>query len=368
MARGMVASNVQDAEVTARWHNIWLGCAAFFFITTGLFAGLFGGYYSAWSHRPPCDENSRWVYGNGSDFDNACHVVGEDGLYAIPGATCPSDCDAWHYRNHPMKLAALSTSNRRHLNEITVDEGEAVLVVVTFAMIIEKEQPTLTKAQEQYEHQQCCQNLCGSIIDFGNAGIEYYGNQDLTAHQQIEWQTNCTEYCVNPPKDKQPCGNDIIPNSASNPSCTLFWGYGSISSDICTDYKSEFQSAKTYSLRPQPPLSTFCTWGVFEYPYSTYSQFKMLRQACIDNDMSSLKKFTLGFGASVYNDFNETNDLNQKVYGIGKTEGHYSYYSYKVCVYQIARNGDRSICFKGDPMKLFYSKFNNRKTPGITAH
>jgi len=106
----MVAnSKLQDVEVTMRWHDIWLGCAVFFFMTTALFAGLFGGYYSAWSQRPPCDNNEYWVHGNGSDFDDACHAVGEDGLYAIPGKSCPSECDQWWHSKHP----PLATNSRR---------------------------------------------------------------------------------------------------------------------------------------------------------------------------------------------------------------------------------------------------------------
>ena len=98
-----MVAKLQDVEATARWHNIWLGCSVFFLMTTGVFAGLFGGYYSAWSHRPPCGDDDHWVHGtmgNGTDFDDACHFVGDDGLYAIPGVECPSECDAWWYKRH----------------------------------------------------------------------------------------------------------------------------------------------------------------------------------------------------------------------------------------------------------------------------
>ena len=51
----MVAnSKLQEVEVTARWHNIWLGSTLFFFVTTALFAGLFGGFYSAWQDLHEC--------------------------------------------------------------------------------------------------------------------------------------------------------------------------------------------------------------------------------------------------------------------------------------------------------------------------
>lgn len=98
----MVAdAKLQDAEVTARWHNIWFGCSVVFFATTALFAGLFGGYYSVWSNRAPCDNGEYWVFGNGTDFDDACHILGADGLYAVEGADCPSECDAWWHKQHP---------------------------------------------------------------------------------------------------------------------------------------------------------------------------------------------------------------------------------------------------------------------------
>lgn len=99
----MASSKVQDVEVTVRWHNVYLGCAVLFFSSTVLFAGLFGHYYSEWSHRSPCDETRHWVFGNSSEFDGACHVVGDDGLYAIAGADCPSECDAWWHARHPTR-------------------------------------------------------------------------------------------------------------------------------------------------------------------------------------------------------------------------------------------------------------------------
>ena len=96
-------AKLQDVETTTRWHNIWLGSTIFFFATTAVFAGLFVGYHSAWSRRAPCEEGVRWVHGTGPKFADACHMVGDDGLYAIEGKACPSDCDAWWYANHPKK-------------------------------------------------------------------------------------------------------------------------------------------------------------------------------------------------------------------------------------------------------------------------
>ena len=45
---------LQDAQVTAKWHNRWLLLFVLFFLTTCLFAGLFGGYYSAWISLKRC--------------------------------------------------------------------------------------------------------------------------------------------------------------------------------------------------------------------------------------------------------------------------------------------------------------------------
>lgn len=104
---------LQDVETTAQWHNIWLGCTTFFLATTGLFAGLFGGYYAAWDARAPCENGGYWVHGTGPDFDDACHAVGDDGLYAIPGASCPSECDSWWYKKHPIS----DTRGRRLIDD-----------------------------------------------------------------------------------------------------------------------------------------------------------------------------------------------------------------------------------------------------------
>ena len=40
--------------MTAKWHNRWLRLFVLFFLTTCLFAGLFGGYYSAWISLKRC--------------------------------------------------------------------------------------------------------------------------------------------------------------------------------------------------------------------------------------------------------------------------------------------------------------------------
>jgi hypothetical protein len=107
----MVGRGMQDVEVTARWHTIWLGCTVVFFATTVLFSGLFGGYYSAWKNQSPCNDGQFWVFGNGIEFDDACHVVRDDGLYAIEGAACPTECDNWWHKQHP----TFATSGGRRL-------------------------------------------------------------------------------------------------------------------------------------------------------------------------------------------------------------------------------------------------------------
>ena len=91
----------QDHYTTAVWHDRYLAACWFFFGTTCLFAGLFGGYYSALHDHPPCNAGASWVFGNDSAFDDACHVVGSDGLYAIDGMPCPTECDEWFHAYHP---------------------------------------------------------------------------------------------------------------------------------------------------------------------------------------------------------------------------------------------------------------------------
>jgi len=108
-----MTADLQDPRKTAQWHNIWLGCTFFFLATSTLFAGLFGGYYSAWSSRSPCDNDEYWIHGTGPDFEDACHTVGVDGLYAIPGKPCPSECDSWWHSKHPDSPSTSSNEERR---------------------------------------------------------------------------------------------------------------------------------------------------------------------------------------------------------------------------------------------------------------
>lgn len=117
----MASSKVQNVEVTVRWHNRYLGCAVVFFLTTALFAGLFGHYYLERSRRPPCDDDAYWVFGNSSEFDDACHTVGDDGLYAIEGASCPTDCDAWWHARHSTWY-----NNARRLMQVKVSDPKSL--------------------------------------------------------------------------------------------------------------------------------------------------------------------------------------------------------------------------------------------------
>jgi len=107
-----MAAGLQDPRKLAWWHNFYLGTTIFFFITSSLFAGLFGGYYSAWKNRSPCT-GGRWVFGNRTVFKNACHIVGNDGLYAIEGATCSNACETWWHAHHPVY-----TTKRRQLQDL----------------------------------------------------------------------------------------------------------------------------------------------------------------------------------------------------------------------------------------------------------
>ena len=96
----------QAKGVTEKWHNRYLCTTILLLLTTCLFAGLFGGFYSAWSHRPPCeipdDEIMQWSFGTGPEFDDACHVLHDDALHALEGVSCPTDCEAWWHERHPV--------------------------------------------------------------------------------------------------------------------------------------------------------------------------------------------------------------------------------------------------------------------------
>jgi len=50
------ASKLQDPRATARWHNIWLGTALFFLVTTVTFSGLFGWAFTQWKEDDACHE------------------------------------------------------------------------------------------------------------------------------------------------------------------------------------------------------------------------------------------------------------------------------------------------------------------------
>jgi hypothetical protein len=50
------ASKLQDPRATARWHNIWLGTALFFLVTTVTFAGVFGWAFTQWKEDDTCHE------------------------------------------------------------------------------------------------------------------------------------------------------------------------------------------------------------------------------------------------------------------------------------------------------------------------
>ena len=52
------ASKLQDPRATARWHNIWLGTALFFLVSTVTFSGLFGWAFTQWKAEESCHEYS----------------------------------------------------------------------------------------------------------------------------------------------------------------------------------------------------------------------------------------------------------------------------------------------------------------------
>jgi len=97
----MVAnSKLQEVEVTAHWHNIWLGCTLFFFVTTALFAGLFGGFYSAWQNLHECT-NLKLLNDGLYDESRHCLVYSNSvGIMAMEGGFCPNKCDKRMYDTH----------------------------------------------------------------------------------------------------------------------------------------------------------------------------------------------------------------------------------------------------------------------------
>ena len=136
---GRAKGQGQAKEVTETWHDRYLCTTILFFLTTCLFAGLFGGYYSAWSHRPPCEVPDghlmQWRFGTGPEFDGACHVLYDNALHALEGASCPTDCDAWWHERHP--VYSPSSGRRRELSE-ALQNGQLVTI-------------TLSEAQSDYE-------------------------------------------------------------------------------------------------------------------------------------------------------------------------------------------------------------------------
>ena len=85
---------LQNVEVTARWHNIWLGTTVFFLTSTVLFAGLFGGYFTAYqeSKNEACFlEMHYWKHFE--MLDPSIHSVAflDGTYYAVPDHTVTED-------------------------------------------------------------------------------------------------------------------------------------------------------------------------------------------------------------------------------------------------------------------------------------
>ena len=87
---------LQNVEVTARWHNIWLGTTVFLLISTALFSGLFGGYFTAYqeskSESADCFlEMHSWKHFE--MLDPSIHSVAllNGTYYAVPDHTVTTD-------------------------------------------------------------------------------------------------------------------------------------------------------------------------------------------------------------------------------------------------------------------------------------
>jgi hypothetical protein len=120
---------VQDVEITARWHNIYLGTTIFFFFTTVLFSALFGGYYTAFVHERDKSTSLAVVEslvtktssdaicaGHAPTFETFsqekhCMVATNDGVYAILDVECQYACDKYR------KLELVNAGNHFTLND-----------------------------------------------------------------------------------------------------------------------------------------------------------------------------------------------------------------------------------------------------------
>lgn len=93
---------LQDAERTARWHNIYMIATLVFLATTILFASLFGGYYSAWDHErsssPACMKRMGGLsFVEGYDQEAHDFQIDEDGRIHYDHASVhieSKSCDA----------------------------------------------------------------------------------------------------------------------------------------------------------------------------------------------------------------------------------------------------------------------------------
>jgi len=111
----------QSVRLTAYWHNVYLTLSIFFSVTTIVFLSLFLYYYNMFIIRPPCDDDVYWIHGYGLEFEDACHVVLENGLHAIPNKQCTSECESWWYSRHPLQS---NTNRRLQENQVSQDNSQ----------------------------------------------------------------------------------------------------------------------------------------------------------------------------------------------------------------------------------------------------
>jgi hypothetical protein len=108
---------IEEFKARTRRHNSYLYATIVLALTSALFAGLFGGYYSAWRALDEC-ANRRIVEGGLYDPSKHCLVYAAGvGIVSMEGGTCSHPCDQQLYDANRLRVAGnASTTTRRRLD------------------------------------------------------------------------------------------------------------------------------------------------------------------------------------------------------------------------------------------------------------
>jgi hypothetical protein len=106
----------EEFGTLSRWHNYYLYATIALALTSALFAGLFGGYYSAWHALDEC-AHRRIVDADPYNSSAYCLMYATgSGLAAVEGGTCPHTCDQRLYdkaeKVPALPVEGLSSSQR----------------------------------------------------------------------------------------------------------------------------------------------------------------------------------------------------------------------------------------------------------------